>query len=185
MRSQQQKMVVLGMLMIGMRYGWEMEKFTADTNMRQWTPIGMSTIYKVLKDLARAGLVTTTKERGEKGPARVAYQLTDEGRAAFKTAVAAALRSDASVYSDRIAGLVFLPALGKRAAKKPLDDCADWLERADEILAKRQNDHPGDPIADAIIGYYRDVYAAERKAVEKIKRIVENTPRKPNPTHSS
>lgn len=171
---QQQKMVVLGMLSIGMRYGWEMEKFAEKTDMRQWTPIGMSTIYKVLKDLTREGAIEAHKEAGAKGPARMAYSLTRKGRDEFKSAVTHALQSNASVYSDRIAGLVFVPALESKAALEAILNCDAWLSGADLLLKDRLGEHRGDVIAEAIITYYRDVYAAERKAVARLRSLFES-----------
>ena len=50
---QQPRMIVLSLLGIGLRYGFEMEDFARRTNMRQWAKIGMSTFYKVLGDLER------------------------------------------------------------------------------------------------------------------------------------
>lgn len=172
MRTQQQRMVVLGLLSIGMRYGWEMEKFAAQTEMRQWTPIGMSTIYKQLKDLTREGAVDACQEPGGKGPARVSYSLTKKGRDEFQALVTQAMRSSAAVYSERMAGLVFLPTVDRKTAIEAIS-CADsWLSKADELLAERLEAQGDDVIADAVIGFYREVYAAERTALAKVKRLL-------------
>lgn len=165
-------MVVLGLLSIGMRYGWEMEKFAAETAMRQWTPIGMSTIYKLLKDLAREGVVHSSQEEGGKGPARVAYSLTKKGHKEFQRLVAQALRSDASVYSERMAGLVFLPTVESPVGIAAINDADAWLSKADGLLAEQSSTRVGDVIADALIGFYRDVYVAERSALAKVKRLL-------------
>ena len=145
MRSKQQRMAVLGLLSIGLRYGWQMEKFAVETDMRQWTPIGMSTIYKVLKDLAREGLVIAQKEPGGKGAARVSYALTQKGREAFQTEVTAALRSNASVFSDRIAGLVFLPALKGPAAQEGDERLRCLVERGGHRVGQAIGPAPGRP----------------------------------------
>lgn len=175
MRTQQQRMVVFGLLSIGMRYGWQMEKFAAETEMRQWTPIGMSTIYKLLKDLAREGAVDARQEEGGKGPARVSYSLTPKGRDEFQALVTQALRSNASVYSDRMAGLVFLPTVDSKTAIDAINDADSWLSKADNLLTERRDAQGDDVIADAVIGFYRDVYAAERKALAKVKRLLEDS----------
>lgn len=172
MRTQQQRMVVFGLLSIGMRYGWQMEKFAAETEMRQWTPIGMSTIYKLLKDMASEGAVNACQEEGGKGPARVSYSLTAKGRREFRTLVAQALRSNSAVYSERMAGLVFLPAVDSEIAHGAIDDADAWLSKADDLLKERRKAQGDDVVADALIGFYRDVYVAERKALAKLKRVL-------------
>lgn len=165
-------MIVLGLLFNGLRYGFEMEKFAEDTNMRRWAAIGMSTIYKALKDLTHDGAVTAKKEASKKGPKRIAYKLTAKGRKEFRGLIAAAVRSDASVYSDRIAGLVFLPALQKSEALIALAAYDEGIVKADETLAARLKEHEHSTIADAVITYYRDIYRAEKKALEKVKNAI-------------
>jgi DNA-binding PadR family transcriptional regulator len=176
-------MIVFGLLSIGMRYGWQMEKFAAETEMRQWTPIGMSTIYKLLKDMAREGAVKACQEEGAKGPGRVSYSLTVKGRREFQTLIAQALRSNASVYSERMAGLVFLPTVDNVTAMGAIDDADSWLSKADDMLSERRRAQGDDVIADALIGFYRDVYAAERKALAKVNRLL-GGPRSKRPATS-
>ncbi len=169
---QQPRMIVLGLLSIGLRYGFEMEKFVDDTELRRWAAIGMSTIYKVLKDLARDGAVTAKKEMGNKGPKRTAFELTPKGKREFKALVAGAMRSDASVYSDRIAGLVFVPTLPRKDAVAALSACDKALSKADAIVSARLKLHQQDAVAKAVITYYRDTYRAEKKALETVKKAI-------------
>lgn len=171
-RKQQQRMAVLGLLAIGMRYGWEMEKFAADTNMRRWMPLGLSTIYKVLKNLERDGAAQATTEDSGQGPKRVAYVLTELGRSEFESAVAGALLSDASVYSDRMAGLVFAPLLEAKTVCEAIDKSDAWLSAADDALIESAAAEGPDVVAEAIITFYRDVHAAERKALAKVRALV-------------
>lgn len=168
-------MIVLGLLSIGLRYGFEMEKFAQETDMRRWAEIGMSTIYKTLKDLQRDGAVKARKEKGGPGPARNAYSLTETGTRLFQALVIAAMRSDASVYSERMAGLVFLPAMPRPEALLAIEDCDAGLKAADAVLAGHFKKHKGDQdaVADAVIGFYRDVYRAERRALAKIKSALQ------------
>lgn len=170
---QNPRMIVLGFLSIGLRYGFEMEKFAQETELRRWAEIGMSTIYKALKDLERDGAVTAKREKGGPGPARLSYGLTAKGRKVFRELIMEAMASDASVYSDRIAGLVFLPAAPRTEALAALEKCDAGLQQADKVLAAHLERHPGDAVADAVIGFYRDVYRAERKALAKVKAALE------------
>lgn len=165
---QQPKMIVLALIGTGLRYGFEMEEFARRTSMRQWAKIGMSTIYKALGDLEREGAVAVEVEGSEKGPARKAYTLTDEGRARMVALIGEALASDVSIYSERIAGLVFAPLMGRQNASAAITASITALERADIVLAESRDRKGMDEIGLAITGYYRAVYAAEREAMRRV-----------------
>lgn len=165
---QQPRMIVLSLLGIGLRYGFEMEDFARRTNMRQWAKIGMSTFYKVLGDLEREGAVSAREEESAKGPVRKAYVLTEEGRAQMIGLIGEALASDVPIYSERIAGLVFAPLLGAPGAKGAITGAVANLERADALLAGGLEREDMDTIGSAIVEYYRAIFAAEREAMRKV-----------------
>ena len=165
---QHPKMIVLGLIGMGLEYGFQMEAFVDDTDMRQWAKIGMSTIYKTLKDLTREGAVAANRRKSDKGPARIAYRLTPVGRAMLRDEINAALRAETSVYSDRIAGLVFAPLLGEDAGPA-LSASIDGLQGADAALQAAMAERQGDVVAEAVLTYYREIYAAERKALAHLR----------------
>jgi DNA-binding PadR family transcriptional regulator len=169
---QQPKMIVLALIGTGLRYGFEMEEFARRTNMRQWAKIGMSTIYKALGDLEREGAIEVSVEESDKGPARKAYALTDEGRAQMVALIGEALASDMSIYSERIAGLVFAPLMGSERAKLAISASLSGLERADALLASSVKANGMDEIGLAVVEYYRAVYAAEREAMRRVLGVV-------------
>ncbi|MBI1393976.1 MAG: hypothetical protein GC152_14665 [Alphaproteobacteria bacterium] len=173
-KLQDPKMVVLGLVGIGLRYGFEMEEFVARTNMRLWAKIGMSTIYKTLKELEREGAVAGKRTASEKGPPRLAYSLTAEGRRRMVGLIEDAMSSREPVYSDRIAGLVFAPLMGADAVET-LERTAEGLQRSDSDLRRELESRDGDVIAEAVIGYYREVYAAERRALKKVSAMLVRT----------
>lgn len=170
---QQPKMIVLALLGTGLRYGFEMEDFARRTNMRQWAKIGMSTIYKALKDLEREGAIAVETEESDKGPARKAYALTDPGRARMIELIGAALASDMPVYSERIAGLVFAPLMGLEQVRRAVSASIAALERNDALLAGSASGPGMDAIGLAVVDYYRAVFAAERDAMRKVLEAME------------
>jgi DNA-binding PadR family transcriptional regulator len=169
----QQKMIVLALIGTGRRYGFEMEDFARRTNMRQWAKIGMSTIYKTLKDLEREGSITADEEPSSKGPARKAFTLTEEGRARMADLIDGALASGISVYSERIAGLVFAPLMGPDRAKRAIGASIEALERNDALLQESAGAEGMDAIGLAVVDYYRAIYAAEREAMRKVLGAME------------
>lgn len=171
---QQPKMIVLALIGTGLRYGFEMEEFARRTNLRQWAKIGMSTIYKTLKDLEREGSITVQNEESDKGPARKSYALTKDGRARMIGLIDGSLTSDMSVYSERIAGLVFAPLMDPKQARRAITAAVETLERSDEILVESANAPGMDSIGLAVVDYYRTVCAAEREAMRKVLEAIES-----------
>jgi|GEM_PF-1083360 len=165
---QQPKMIVLALIGTGLRYGFEMEDFARRTHMRQWAKIGMSTIYKALKDLECEGSITVETQASEKGPPRKSYALTDSGRARMIELIDEALASEMAVYSERIAGLVFAPLMDPKHATRAISHSITALERNDALLVESAKSAGMDAIGLAIIEYYRAVYAAEREAMRKV-----------------
>nr|WP_298896585.1 PadR family transcriptional regulator [uncultured Altererythrobacter sp.] len=165
-------MIVLALIGTGLRYGFEMERFARRTEMRQWAKIGMSTIYKVLKDLELEGAVTAEPEESGKGPPRKAYRLTTSGKQQMSELIREALASDASVYSERIAGLLFAPLLGPKLGCEAVSKSIAGLKVADTKLADSLGRQDTDQIGKAIIEYYQSIYEAERVAMRKILAII-------------
>jgi DNA-binding PadR family transcriptional regulator len=171
---QQPKMIVLALLGTGLRYGFEMEDFARRTNMRQWAKIGMSTIYKALKDLELEGSITAETEESDKGPDRKSYALTDRGRARMIELVAEALASGTPVYSERIAGLVFAPLMELEPASRAISASVAALERNEALLARSAGAKGMDSIGLAVVEFYRTVFAAEREAMRKVLAAMES-----------
>lgn len=171
---QQPKMIVLALIGTGLRYGFEMEEFARRTNLRQWAKIGMSTIYKALKDLEREGSITAKNEESDRGPARKSYALTEDGRARMIGLIGRALTSDMSVYSERIAGLVFAPLMDPKQARRAISAAVVTLERSDAILVESAKTPGMDSIGWAVVDYYRAVCAAEREAMRKVLEAIES-----------
>lgn len=170
---QQPKMIVLALIGTGLRYGFEMENFARRTNMRRWAKIGMSSIYKALNDLEHEGSITVEAEKSDKGPARKSYALTADGRARMIELIDAALASDLSVYSERIAGLVFAPLMGLKHGRRAISASITALEHNDARLAESTKAAGMDPIGLAVVEYYFAVYAAEREAMRKVLKAMD------------
>lgn len=168
----QPKMIVLALIKLGHRYGFEMEQFIDKTNMRLWAKIGMSTIYKALKDLQADGAVRSKKEKGGPGPVRTSYDLTEVGEADLQTYVIDALHSDAPVYSSRIAGLVFAPLLSGGDRLSVLEDAQRGLAQVDQTLLDELVARPDDKIAQITLNYYRKIYQAEREAIKAMWELL-------------
>ncbi len=176
---QQPKMIVLGLLAQGMKYGLEMEKFVEATNMRLWARIGNSTIYKALLDLQKDGRVEARTEAAERGPGKTVYRLTKKGRKDFAALVGEAMFSEDPVYSDRIAGLVFSLSLPPGKVDALIGKSIAGLSEGLKEIARQKTVRKEDKLAQVVLDFYETVYRAEQAAMEKVKKILPAPPGHP------
>jgi DNA-binding PadR family transcriptional regulator len=71
---------VLALLDSGPSYGYELKQRFEETIGPQWGRLNIGHMYQVLDRLARDGLVTSEKVRGDIRPDRRVFALTDSGR---------------------------------------------------------------------------------------------------------
>jgi len=74
---------LLGLLSEEPKHPWQIDKDVEWRDMRFWTDLSQSTIYRQLRALKKAGLVTAREEKAE-GRLRKVYSATDAGRAALR-----------------------------------------------------------------------------------------------------
>jgi DNA-binding PadR family transcriptional regulator len=75
---------LLGLLSEGAKHPYQIEKDVQYRDMRFWTELSMSAIYKALSKLEFMNFVESKMEISEENRARKVYQLTPEGEDAFK-----------------------------------------------------------------------------------------------------
>ncbi|PKN80018.1 MAG: PadR family transcriptional regulator [Candidatus Cloacimonetes bacterium HGW-Cloacimonetes-1] len=75
---------LLGLLSEGAKHPYHIEKDVQYRDMRFWTELSMSAIYKALTKLEFMNFVESTTEISEENRARKVYQLTPDGMLAFK-----------------------------------------------------------------------------------------------------
>ncbi len=172
---QHSSLVVLGLLAARSRHGYELEQEIQRRNLRLWARIGTSTIYKCLKDLENGGLLTSRPEPAARGAGRSVFTITDLGRTRLAELVSGALRSEASMYSDRIVGMAFAATLAHPVGRDRLIGAHDGLQHGVARLQEAR-DRTDDPTARIIIDYYLDVLVAERKALSRAAALLDEAP---------
>lgn len=83
---------LLGLLAERPRHPYQIEKEVRDRDMRSWTDLSMSTIYKLLRKLERDGFVASKAELSEQNRARKTYEITEDGMDLLRERVRFALR---------------------------------------------------------------------------------------------
>ena len=79
---------LLGLLSEGEKHPYQIEKDVQFRDMRYWTDLSMSAIYKSLTKLEFMNYVESTNQVTEENRVRKVYQLTPEGLDAFKEKLA-------------------------------------------------------------------------------------------------
>ena len=70
---------ILGLLAAKPRHPYQIEIEVRERDMRAWTDLSMSSIYKLLRRLEPGGFVESTTELSEQNRARKTYRITNDG----------------------------------------------------------------------------------------------------------
>jgi DNA-binding PadR family transcriptional regulator len=169
-------LAVLGLLMEQPRHGYQIEQVIQERNMRDWTEIGFSSIYAILRRLQRQGYLRAQLQAPEgRGPARKVYRITRSGRAAWKRATLEALSWPSEGGLPFLLGLVGLPAIPAQEAIAALRDYGDRLiERRERVAARKSEAGPNLPLfLEGIFDYGLALAGAEIRWVETFLKQLE------------
>ena len=108
------ELLVLGLVAEMPRHGYELDQEIERRGMREWTPIGFSSVYFVLGKLQTAGFISAKKPAGDK--ARKTFTLTAVGRRVLVKQTIASLGSYRPTYSSALLGMLHWPALEREQA---------------------------------------------------------------------
>jgi len=125
------ELAILSLIAEKPHHGYEIEQVIDARGMREWTEVGFSSIYYILKKLEGQGLIESRAEPSKgRGPGRKVYRLTPAGRAAWRQAALASLANPERAYSAFQLGLANLPAI-------PATDAIQALQTYGELLRSR------------------------------------------------
>lgn len=99
---------ILGLLYEEPKYGYQLEKTIEVWGMRNWAPIGFSSIYYVLKKLEKKGLVTSKLEKVEGKPSRKIFTITELGKRSMKEKLIDLLSWNKKLISPSDLGIAYL-----------------------------------------------------------------------------
>lgn len=161
------ELAILSLVVEQPRHGYEIEQVIEERGMRDWTEIGFSSIYYLLKKLEGKGLIEGQLQEAERGPARKVYQATPTGREAYRAAVLDALAVPRRWYSTLLLGLSGLPDVPLAEAVAALRQYrAALVERRDVVQAKWDLQRPLPGFIDALFDYSVTMIQAEITWVE-------------------
>lgn len=142
------ELAILGLVIEKARHGYEIEQVIAARDMREWTEIGFSSIYYLLKKLQKNGWVHSRIEADhQQGPARTVYEATTEGYAAWQQAMMDVLTTPRPHYDPFQLGLANLPAISHDEAVNALIQRRDTLQQTlHHVRSRRAEAQPHAPM---------------------------------------
>lgn len=121
------------------RHGYEIEQVIEDRGMREWTEVGFSSIYYLLKKLAEKGLVIgEIQEHSGTGPVRKVFRATREGRRTASVGILETLAEPAKQVSPLQIGLANLPGVDRAEAMGAMRSYAETLRGREAYLRERE-----------------------------------------------
>jgi len=108
------ELLVLGLVAEMPRHGYELEQVIERRGMREWTPIGFSSIYFVLSALEKKGLVEAGTPTTTKAPK--SYTLTRTGKKILVHQTCTALTTVRSPSSSLLMGMMHWAVLSRDQA---------------------------------------------------------------------
>jgi DNA-binding PadR family transcriptional regulator len=149
------------------RHGYEIESVIEARGMREWTEIGFSSIYYLLKKLEKAGWVQSQVAQVGQGPARKVYEITPGGREALRVAVLDALSSPRRCRLPIRLGLANLAGVSPEDALAALGQYGDALaERLAAVRARWEAQRPLPYFVEAMFGHSVALIEAELEWVQ-------------------
>ena len=156
------ELAILSLIAEQPRHGYEIEQVIEARGMREWTEVGFSSIYYLLKKLEREGLIEGQLEEAERGPARKVYHHTPAGRDALHAGVLDALSVPRHCYSPLQLGLADLPAISPAEALAALGQYRYSLTaRLEHVQARWEGQRPLPYFVDAMFDHSVTMIRAE------------------------
>ena len=168
------ELAVLSLVAERPRHGYEIEQVIEERGMREWTEIGFSSIYYLLKKLEREGVVASTLTEAARGPARKVYHVTPAGKEALRAGLLEALSVPHHPYPPLQLGMANLPFVPLTEALSALRQYHGRLEeRLAELRKRRADQQPRPYHVDAMFDYSETMIQAEMAWVARFTAQLE------------
>ncbi|NIM94946.1 MAG: PadR family transcriptional regulator [Anaerolineales bacterium] len=132
------ELAILSLLVEKPLHGYQIEQVIEEREMRNWTEVGFSSIYYILKKLEGKGHIRGQIERSTgQGPARKVYYITPPGFQAWREATMQALSTPITPHSSFLLGLSNLTGIPAEDALFALRQYRiSMVERAENLRSR-------------------------------------------------
>ncbi|MHB0857869.1 MAG: 1,4-alpha-glucan branching protein domain-containing protein [Anaerolineae bacterium] len=139
---EQARMILLGLLQHGERYGYQLEQLLKQEQFREWGAPSADVLYRELEALAGQSLVETVGQEVAQGrPTRLRYRMTGRGQVALREAVRASWLETGRLHTEQDLAALFLDALPDdqliQTLRQRLGLLQDELERLQDVFRER------------------------------------------------
>jgi hypothetical protein len=157
------ELAILSLIAEQPRHGYDIERVIEARGMREWTEIGFSSIYYLLKKLDKDGMIEGQLQQPEgKGPARKVYSITQPGKQAQIEGTLAALSTPQSGSVPFLLGLSNYPVVSQEQVLAALISYESQLDESlHHMLQRAENQSPLPPFIEAMFDYSRVLAEAE------------------------
>ena len=128
------ELAILSLIAQQPRHGYEIERVIEQRGMREWTEVGFSSIYYLLKKLEQKGYVKAQLVAAERGPARKVYHITPAGEKAVDKGALDALSIPRRCYQQFLLGLAIMPRIRHQDALESLSEYHKALYKRRESM---------------------------------------------------
>ena len=170
----QAELALLSLLAEQPYHGYELEHVIESRGMREWTEIGFSSIYYLLKKLEGDGWIESRLEEAGRGPARKVYSITEGGREQLRAAILEALTAPQRCYTPLLLGIANLPAVSAAEAAAALRQYVTALDA--QLVHMRERWEAQKPLpyfVEAMFDYSDTLIQTERDWIEQFITQVE------------
>ena len=137
------ELVLLSLLKEKPRHAYEIEQVIEERNMRDWTEIGFSSIYRLLTKLEKNGWISSEMQPPEgRGPARKVYQLTAAGENTWQQSALENLAHPVRKFTPFLLGLDNLCALPPEQALQAMRTYLTDQQAIQQSLSQAVERHP-------------------------------------------
>jgi DNA-binding PadR family transcriptional regulator len=130
---------LLGLLSEEPRYPYQIEKEVKERDMRYWTELSMSSIYKLLRKCEKGGLVKRTNTISPENRLRALYTISAKGRKALEEKIEALLSEPGHIRWPVDIGISNCDLLPRRAVRAALAKYRTGLEERVRCYEALQN----------------------------------------------
>jgi len=165
---------ILSLLAEAPRHGYEIERVIEERGMREWTEIGFSSIYFLLKKLETRGLAERTRAEAASPREPKIFRPTDAGRLLHRQETRRAIAEPRPLFPALLLGLANWPALDRETALAALAARNVALgETFGRLEGRRVAQAPLPSFVEATFDYSLTMIAAERAWLERARKTLE------------
>ena len=171
---------ILGLLYDEPQYGYQLEKTIEGWGMRNWTQIGFSSIYYVLKKLEKKELVKSKLEKVEGKPSRKVFTITDLGRNTMKEKLVDLISWNKKLINPFDLGLAYLNYL---EPPEVIDCLENYLESAQGRIKFLESSVKMQEELDApyyVVALFSRPLTSLKTEIEWVKKFIEKIKKEEN-----